>query len=164
MKFLFEYKDVLTRCVILSSYEGRDYVGDSGDSMYLTVKITQQDVPLLKTYISDAVHKLEDMLQRMVISSIYKEDSLEWELRTDETRWNLRKKFTDNFQEAVVGYAMFNWLNGRKADSVATYQAIWQDMSAMCVRNLFAKIPPKKFKQRKEDICDVEVSVEDTTL
>ena len=51
MTYEFEYIKAIDKCEMLSSFEGRDLVGDSGESLYLKIKITEQDRPLIRTYL-----------------------------------------------------------------------------------------------------------------
>lgn len=71
---------------MLSSFEGRDLVGDSGDSLYLKVKITEQDRPLIKTYLEQAARALEEGMAKIITSSAYSEEGFVWEVRTEDTR------------------------------------------------------------------------------
>ena len=60
MTYEFEYIKAIDKCEMLSSFEGRDLVGDSGESLYLKIKITAQDRPLIRTYLEQAARVLEE--------------------------------------------------------------------------------------------------------
>lgn len=158
MVYNFDYTDVLSQCVMLSSYEGRDFVGKSGESLFLDIKITAQDKPLINTYIVQAAQILQEKMGRMITSADYIENGFTWNIRTEETRWNVNTKLDENLKEALVSYAMMNWLLEKKADKAPMYKSLWDDMSAMCVQNVFRKMPPRKKRERKEDICEVEIN------
>ena len=74
---------------MLSSFEGRDLVGDSGESLYLKIKITEQDRPLIRTYLEQAARSLEEGMSKIITSSAYSEEGFVWEVRTEDTRWNV---------------------------------------------------------------------------
>ena len=124
MTYEFEYIKAINKCEMLSSFEGRDLVGNSGESLYLKIKITEQDRPLIRT------------------SSTYSEEGFVWEVRTDDTRWNVNKKLDENLLDALVGYSMMGWLSDRKPDRIGVYKSLWEDMSVMCVKNIYRKNPP----------------------
>lgn len=142
MTYGFSYNDAIDRCVMLSSFEGRDYTGDSGDSLFLKVKITEQDKPLIRTYLGQAARMLEDGMSRIITAATYDDDGFSWEVRTEETRWNVNKKLDENLGEALVGYSMMRWLSDRKPDRIGIYKNLWEDMSVMCVKNMYRKNSP----------------------
>lgn len=142
MTYGFDYKDALEKCGMLSSFEGRDHVGDGGDSLYLRIKITEQDRPLIVTYLERAARELEDMAARIITESSYTPDGFTWEVITERTRWNVNKKLDENMMDALTSYAMMEWLSDRRPDRAAVYKQIWTDMAAMCVGNIYRKNPP----------------------
>ena len=123
---------------MIASYEGRDYTGDSGDSLYLTVKITNQDLPLIKRYLEEAARLIEDGVARMVDASSYSDSGFSWTLRTEDTRWNTNKKLDENLKDA-----MMQWLVERKPARVDMYKELWENMRIMAMKNIFRKMPPK---------------------
>lgn len=158
MIYNFTYTPVIEQCKMLSSYEGRDYVNEKGESMYLTVKITEQDLPLLNTFITQAVSTLEERIARILIGTERTQDGFTWEIRSEATRWNKNTHLTQNLQEAIVGYVMMNWLAERKPSSVETYRNIWTGMSEMCIRNIFRKMPPARIRKPMGDIEETTVT------
>ncbi len=143
MVYNYDYTDTITRCSMIASYEGRDYTGDSGDSLYLTVKITNQDLPLIKRYLEEAARLIEDGVARMVDASSYSDSGFSWTLRTEDTRWNTNKKLDENLKDALVSYAMMQWLAERKPARVDMYKELWENMRIMAMKNIFRKMPPK---------------------
>ena len=135
MTYEFEYIKAIDKCEMLSSFEGRDLVGDSGESLYLKIKITAQDRPLIRTYLEQAAAKI-------ITSSTYSEEGFVWEVRTEDTRWNVNRKLDENLLDALVGYSMMSWLSDRKPDRIGVYKSLWEDMSVMCVKNIYRKNPP----------------------
>lgn len=127
---------------MLSSFEGRDLVGDSGESLYLKIKITKQDRPLIRTYLEQAARVLEEGMAKIITSSTYSEEGFVWEVRTEDTRWNVNRKLDENLLDALVGYSMMSWLSDRKPDRIGVYKSLWEDMSVMCVKNIYRKNPP----------------------
>ncbi len=158
MKLNFKYSDVMERCRMLSSYEGRDHMNEGGDSLYLEVKITEQDEPLLLTYMGQAAHMLQEQMNRMITGSEYTDKGFVWDIRAEETRWNPNKKFDDNLHEALVSYVMMNWLSEKKSSRTELYKTLWEDMSKMCVQNIYRKMSPTK-KRRAPVIDTDEVEV-----
>lgn len=146
MEYEFLYGKVIERCKMLSSFEGRDYVGQSGESLYLTVRVTEQDVPLLLEYAGRAAKNLQERMARMISSADYSEEGFKWVIRSKETRWNINTALDRNIEEAIVSYVMSVWLEGRKSDKVSMYKQMWEDISIECVQNIFRKMPPKKFR------------------
>ena len=143
MTYQFQYATALERCSMLSSFEGRDYVGGDGESLFLTVKITEQDKPLILTYMEQAARDMETRLDNMVTSTEYDTDGFTWELRTEETRWNPDKRMDNSVREALVGYAMARWLEDRKPARKAAYDEIWNGSATMAVANLYRKRAPE---------------------
>ena len=105
MVYEFSYSGVVARCKMLSSFEGRDYVGDSGDSLYLRVKLTEQEEPLLIGYLDEAARRMEERVSRMVLASEYTDAGFTWTLRTEETRWNVNRDLDRHISEALAAYA-----------------------------------------------------------
>lgn len=166
MVYEYRYDEALERCVMLSSYEGRESADGSGETKYLQIKNTEQDRPLILVYIAAAARLLQERMSRMITSAEYNETGFVWTVRTEETRWNVNTKLDKNIQESLVSYAMMNWLAERKPDRVDMYRQLWQDMTQMCVANLFRKsVPTKMSKKEREsmlkDIDEVEVSISD---
>lgn len=117
-------------------------VGDSGESLYLKIKITAQDRPLIRTYLEQAARVLEEGMAKIITSSTYSEEGFVWEVRTEDTRWNVNRKLDENLLDALVGYSMMSWLSDRKPDRIGVYKSLWEDMSVMCVKNIYRKNPP----------------------
>lgn len=159
MVYELKYGDVLERCRMLCSYEGRDETDANGDSKYLDIRITAQDEPLLYGYMREAAEYIESLISRMVLSSEYGDGCFRLELRTEETRWNGMKNFDKYMNEAIVSHAMSKWLIGRKDSKVEFYGTLYADMSRMLVRNLFEKSAPKRKIRRKTDFSEVTVEV-----
>lgn len=159
MVYELKYGDVLERCRMLCSYEGRDETDANGDSKYLDIRITVQDEPLLYGYMREAAEYIESLISRMVLSSEYWDGGFRLELRTEETRWNGMKNFGKYMNEAIVSNAMSKWLIGRKDSKVEFYGTLYADMSRMLVRNLFDKSAPKRKIRRKTDFSEVTVEV-----
>lgn len=158
MEYEFLYDKVIERCKMLSSFEGREYVSQSGESMYLTVKITEQDVPLLLGYAARAAKSLQERMSRMIVSATYSEEGFKWNIRSRETRWNINTALDRNIEEAIVAYSMASWMEGRKDDKVPMYRQMWEDISLQCVQNVFRKMPPRKVRPsdlQREDKVEV---------
>lgn len=150
MEYSLQYDGVMEQCAMLSQFEGRDYHAENGDSLYLAVKITSQDEPLVRGYMEQGARKLEDMMERMVVESAYGDGGFRWELRTDETRWNAGKEFDGNMRDALKCYAMAKWLDGRKSDRVEAYNTLFAELSEMCRKGLMRKTPPRRREKKAE--------------
>ena len=142
MVYEFTYSSVLSRCKMLASFEGRDYTGDSGESLFLRVKLTEQDEPLLLSYLEEAARRIEERVARMVSASEYTEEGFTWTLRTEETRRNVNRELDRNISEALAAYTMMQWLADRKPARVEMYRSLWEGSSAMAEANLYRKNPP----------------------
>jgi len=158
MTYKQKYSDIMEQCVMLSQFEGRDYYSEDGESLYHVVKITEQDRPLVLGYIQEGAHRLEDMLERMISGSSYTEDGFEWELRTEETRWNADKHLAENMTDALKCYAMSCWLDGRKSNRTEWYTNMYAEMSSLCQKSVMRKLPPKKRvkETRYTDTIEIE--------
>ena len=154
-----KYADIVSRCVMLSQFEGRDYYADNGESLYPLVKITEQDKPLIITYIEEGAHRLEEQIERIVSSSSYTEDGFEWVLRTEETRWNADKDFEANATDALKSYAMSLWLDGRKSDRKDWYMNQYTELSALCQRSIMRKSAPRKRVKEPLYTDNIEIEV-----
>lgn len=135
------YDDVITNCEMLSQYEGRDYYGEDGGSLYLQVKITGQDHDLMRTYISDGAMKVADMISRLITYSEYKSNGFQWTLRTEETRFKYFK-MGDKLINILSSYAMGKWLDGRKSDRKEAYEAMFAEECECLRKTLLYKSPP----------------------
>lgn len=157
MEYTVKYNDVFEQCVMLSQFEGRDYHGDDGESLYLSVKITGQDKDLVMSYIEQGARKLEELLERMIVETDYSDDEFKWILRTEETRWNTAKQFGINVRDALKCYAMSKWLDGRKSDRVEAYATLYADLSEMCRRSLMRRMPPRRRVKQKEYVNTITI-------
>ena len=81
-------------------------------------------------------------MAKIIPSSTYSEEGFVWEVRTEDTRWNVNRKLDENLLDALVGYSMMSWLSDRKPDRIGVYKSLWEDMSVMCVKNIYRKNPP----------------------
>lgn len=156
MEYELKYGLAMEKCKMLSSYEGRDASSESGESIYLKVKITEQDEPLLRSYMEKAARMIEERISRMMVSSEYGADGFRWRMRTDETRWNKLRDFGGNVLEAVVSYAMGEWMSDKIPGRTEMYKGMFADMSVMVVKNIFFKMPPKRpVKEVQGDVYEV---------
>ena len=80
-------------------------------------------------------------MAKIITSSAYSEEGFVWEVRTEDTRWNFNKKLDENLLDALVGYSMMGWLADRRPDRIGGYKSLWEDMSVMCVKNIYRKNP-----------------------
>lgn len=144
MTLEFQYAELLARCKTLSSFEGRVAVNANGESDYLKTKISTQDETLVRTFIQEAAHQLEDKIGGIVIaSSEYGDTSFTWMLDIDTERWSRDDTMEKSISESVSSYAMKMWMeyngNSKRAD---IYEQIWQSMSAAVRRMAYRKTKP----------------------
>lgn len=69
-------------------------------------------------------------------------DVFQWFIRTD-IRWNGHKTFVKHATEAMVSYAMAQWLRGKLDDRAAFYAELYASSLAMATKNLFTKSAPQ---------------------
>lgn len=69
MKIEIAYKDILSRCEQLSSFEARGKVDASGQSRYLDIHINKVDEQLVMQYINQAAALMAENLSRMIAST-----------------------------------------------------------------------------------------------
>lgn len=152
-----KYSDIMEQCVMLSQFEGRDYRSEDGESLYSVVKITEQDKPLVLGYIQEGAHRLEELIDRMVSATSYTDDGFEWNLRTEETRFNPSKDFGKNAEDAMKCYAMSLWLDGRKNGRKDWYMDMYTELSVLCRNAVMRKMPPRKRAKKPEYTDTVEI-------
>lgn len=157
MIFEFDYNKAIDRCKKLSSFEGRDAIGGSGENIYLSIKITDQDVPLLKEFFNTAALVLEESCAKIVVSSDYNNAGFIWNLNLDTRRWNEQRNLNKYVEEAIVSFAMMKWLEERKSERKNAYVEIWEDMFQKCTMNLFRLRAPIKHRRFYKEINDIEI-------
>lgn len=146
---------------MLTAFEGRDYVNTDGERMFSSVVTTEQDEPLIKTYILQALNILGERFQRMIVSINEDTDSLTWSLRTEQTRYpnTQAASLKKHLDEAVASYVMMNWLADKKADRVAMYTELWNGSAELAFRNIFRKAAPQRRVKNYADIDEVTIKV-----
>lgn len=144
MTYVFQYDDLLARCNTLSSYEGRNAVSANGESDYLKTKISNQDETLVRMYLQEGAHLLEDIIGgKIIASSEYGDDSFTWMLDIDTERWSRDDTMSKSIMESVSSYAMKMWMDyNDKPKRAETYEQIWQSMSAQVRRMAYRKTKP----------------------
>lgn len=161
MNITFTYTDIISQVKMLTAFEGRDYVNGDGDSMFLSVVVTEQDEPLIITYINQALNALSTRFERMIDGITIADTHTTWSLRTTQTRHPKANGATLNkhLKEAIVSYTLMNWFAERKADRVAMYSDLFNGSAELAAKNLFSKAAPIRRKQNHQDIDEVTIKV-----
>lgn len=161
MDITFEYRDIISQTKMLSAFEGKDYVNANGESMFIDVIITEQDEPLIKTYINLAAIALFERFERMITSIKEDDDSFTWSIRIEETRYPKAQisNLTKHIKESIVSYTMMNWLAEKKPDRVAMYSELWNGSVQLAAKNIFKKAAPRKRKINHTDIDELTIKV-----
>lgn len=140
MGIIITYSDIINKVKMLSSYEGRDYAPD-GDNQYIKVKITTQDEPLIKEYISTAINTLLGSLLHIGYSISETEASATITYNGDNTRTDISraKRYVE---EAIVANVMASWLAERRPTRVDHYSALYTSMLEMALKTMLTKTAP----------------------
>ena len=142
MEIRFKYEDLIARCEQLSSFESEGKVDDAGQSRYLEIHINEVDRQLIMQYILQARTTLEESMERMISTVVeIKDQAFVWKLRSD-ARWKPSSTFNRHIAEAIVSYAMAQWLSGRLDERVAFYEGLFTSSLALATKNIFTKQAP----------------------
>lgn len=141
MGIIITYADIINKVKMLSSYEGRDYAPD-GDNQYIKVKITTQDEPLVKEYISTAIDTLLGSLLHIGYS-ISETDASATITYNGYTRTDISRA-SRYITEAIIAYVMSSWLAERRPTRVDHYSALYTSMLDMAMKNLVEKGSPTR--------------------
>lgn len=90
----------------------------------------------------DYVQKEETIYERVEEEVFLVDAGFSWDIRTD-SRWNGLNAFTKHVTEAIVSYAMAQWLSGRLDERVAFYESLFASSVAMATKNIFTKQVPR---------------------
>lgn len=143
MEVRIKYEDIISRCEQLSSFEGRGKVDANGESRFLEIHINEIDKLLIMQYILQARGVLENGMQRMIDDVVeIKDQAFVWKVRSD-SRWKPTETFQRHIKEALVSYAMAEWLRGRLDDRVPFYESLFTNSSTLATKNIFTKQAPK---------------------
>lgn len=139
-----DYDQVIERCGTLSIYEGRDAVDANGESIFLKLKITAQDEPLIKVYAKEAAHIIEPRFGDIVTGTTINDTGIVFMMEYDDTRWSKDLAFKDAVFESIVLYCMGQWFayNG-DADKAARFNTMCSEVTAASVEVLFSKKKPR---------------------
>lgn len=141
MVFDYTYTELLERCKMLSSYEGRNSHTADGESNYIDIKIGTQDEPLLKTFLQQGAHIVESGIGK-VVDSTYTTDGFEYDLDVDTERWVKDDTLKKNIFETVVMFAMKLWMSYNNNSRSESYESVYQNMLSACVKNAYRKKKP----------------------
>ena len=143
MELKIKYEDIIGRCEQLSSFEARDKVDEAGVSRYLDIHINEIDKLLVRQYIDQARALLEQSMERMIDNVVTRDNEyFIWAIRPDK-RWKPSPTFNRHIEEALVSYAMSEWLRDKLVERSKFYEALFTASTGMAVKNIFTKQPPK---------------------
>lgn len=162
MDIAFKYKEIIDNIKMLAAFEGREYVNTEGKSLFQSIIVTEQDFPLVKSYIHQAINSLQEQLARMILYTTQTDDETVWQIRGEQTRYNpsTQTALQKHLYEAVASYAMMKWMEERKPSRVAMYADLWQGSSQLAAKNIFRKDAPRKRIVSHADIDEVTIKVQ----
>lgn len=148
MEFTVSYNEAIQRCMMLTSFEGKNHTDGEGESLFSETVITTQDRPLITDYLNCGAMIIEESIARLVLSSSYSGDTdgQVWSLQLRlSDRWNgNRTDFTQYLQEALVSFALSKWYDLKWPDKVAKYVTLWEESLNRIVSNAFRRSQPVK--------------------
>lgn len=144
---IIDYSSVLERCVMLSSYEGREAYDTTGKSRYASIHINTNDEPLVLGYIYQSEADLRNRLDDMIDSVEQDEDGYTWTLKAEAKRLKDKGYWPVDqwMQEAMTAYAMRMWLSdaSRKPERVQFYDELYHNMVKVIEDFVFKKQEPE---------------------
>ncbi len=131
---------LLDRCTMLSSYEGRNITDGSGESMYDSVHITDQDKDLVLYYINEAVNAVEtelgyhlESVERVATTTGGDPDAYEFTFISEPY-------FTEPGQrrlgEVIETFAMSRWLEDKSESRGASYKLMYDNLMQALINSI----------------------------
>lgn len=137
MDIAINSQSINDKCVLLSSYEGRDYTVD-GENQYLKVKLTSQEKDLINQWTTEAANKITSAFSSLGA----KFDHGKITIPIDNNRVE-GTNLTTYAEEAIVAYIMANWLKERKPTRYEHYTTLYADMIHIFTKTILQKTEPK---------------------
>lgn len=142
-----DYTAVLNRCVMLSSYEGREAYDTTGKSRYANIHINTNDEPLVLGYIYQSEAELRNRLDDMISAVDESTNGYTWTLKAEDKRLKDKGRWpVDQWvQEAMTAYAMRMWLSdaARKPERTQFYEELYRNMVKAIEDFVFKKQEPE---------------------
>lgn len=142
-----DYDDIMERCKMLSSYEGRDRHDANGQSLYEKVVITEQDEQLINGYISQSLLAAREQLADMIATVDDETDGEETWTINPQRRYNSKgsKNLTKHLTEALAASVMTAWLTYNSVDDRSGfYQTVYENEIRLISDNLHTKAAPTR--------------------
>lgn len=140
-----EFANILNRCEMLSSFDGREALTQSGESNYKQLRITSQETDLLKTYIGQAVNNIESKLGGAIesVSSTDNADKVSFAFASDSSRRSGNSSvFKRCLLETIVAFVMKRWYEDKASDRSNAYHALYEDMLISAKNIAYKKTKP----------------------
>ena len=146
------YSSVLSRCQMLSAYEGRDRHDAAGRDLYEKINISEQDEPMIKDLLSKSLvavrEALDDMITAVVMTGSSPNYTGEtWTLRTTQRRYDSKgyTGLSKHIEEALSSSVMTAWLTYNEInDRAGFYQTVYENEMKMITDNLHTKAAPTR--------------------
>lgn len=145
-------ESIIDRCKKLSAYEGNETDSGNGESRFADILITKQEEPLILDYISQAVQRTYNILERLIASTSSTEqnntNALNWTMR-DDILWPATKNgalLNKHIEETIVAYVMKCWMDEKRSDRSAFYDGMYNNYIELVLHNAFASEAPKKHR------------------
>ena len=135
------FEDIFSQSQDLSSYEGRTIVNGDGESMYESVHLTEQDMPIVNVSISHALSQIAAAL-RLVINDVARtaDGGVVITLVKDRTL-NVGGCTDKAMKELLASYVMYEWLQDKSETRSEAYKLIFENMLAAIRSTISRKRP-----------------------
>lgn len=144
--------DIISRCRMLASYEGRDSTDTQGQSLYEAIVIADNDLPMIEGYLSQSLLSVRQNIDDMIkdVSQDTTTRTEVWTLRSIQRRYNPKglTSLQTHIKEAASAMVMTAWLAFHGiADRAEFYTALSDNMMKLIIDNLYTKSAPQRPQQ-----------------
>ena len=144
--------DIISRCRMLVSYEGRDRTDTQGQSLYEAIVIADNDLPMIEGYLSQSLlsvrQNIDDMIKEVSQDTTTRTEV--WTLRSIQRRYNPKglTSLQTHIKEAASAMVMTAWLAFHGiTDRAEFYTALSDNMMKLIIDNLYTKSAPQRSQQ-----------------
>lgn len=141
--------DIISRCRMLASYEGRDRTDTQGQSLYEAIVIADNDLPMIEGYLSQSLlsvrQNIDDMIKEVSQDTTARTEV--WTLRSIQRRYNPKglASLQTHIKEAASAMVMTAWLAFHGiTDRAEFYTALSDNMMKVIINNLYTKSAPQR--------------------
>lgn len=142
MEVVIKYEEVFEGCKKLTSFEGREAVSPTGESLYPELHLTEQDKDLLNDYAKQGAHEIEQVLTRYVSVSTIGTNGITLTIDPIDTRRISRGTIDSMVHETVCAFVMSQWLSNRLPQRVEFYNNLFAEMCKSILSGIATKRKP----------------------